>query len=77
VLPGVSRGHVTKIYSQNQTQAGFQWLKAVILAAQEAEIRRISDQNYPRQIVCEILSQKTYHKKGLVGMVAQACNPTP
>jgi hypothetical protein len=39
----------------------------VILATQEAEIRRIAVQSQPRQIVRETLSQKkTHHKKGLV-----------
>jgi hypothetical protein len=47
----------------------------VILATQEAEIRRISVQSQPRQTVCETLSQKKkpkqqqkkpHHKKGLV-----------
>jgi hypothetical protein len=38
----------------------------VILATQEAEIRRIAIQSQPGQIVCETLSQKTYHNKGLV-----------
>jgi hypothetical protein len=37
---------------------------SVILATQEVEIRRISVHGLPRQIVCETLSQKTYHKKG-------------
>jgi hypothetical protein len=38
----------------------------VILPTQEAEISRIEVQNQLRQIVCETLSQKTHHKKGLV-----------
>jgi hypothetical protein len=40
----------------------------VILATQEAEIRRIAVQSQPGQIVPETLSQKTHHthKKGLV-----------
>jgi hypothetical protein len=37
----------------------------VILATQEAEIRRIIVRSQPRQIVQETLSQKTLHKKGL------------
>jgi hypothetical protein len=42
------------------------WLTPVILATQEAEIRRISVQYQLRQIVHETLSQKTHHKKELV-----------
>jgi hypothetical protein len=34
------------------------WLTPVILATQEAEIRRIAVTAIPRQIVCKILSQK-------------------
>jgi hypothetical protein len=43
------------------------WLMPVILAPQEAEIRRIMVESQPGQIVWETLSQKkTHHKKGLV-----------
>jgi hypothetical protein len=39
----------------------------IILATQEAEIRKIKDGNQPGQIVCETLSQKKiHHKKKLV-----------
>jgi hypothetical protein len=38
----------------------------VILATQEAEIRRIMVQSQPQEIVCMTLSQKTHHKKGLM-----------
>jgi hypothetical protein len=38
----------------------------IILAIQEAEIRRIVIQSQPRQIVHENLSKKNHHKKGLV-----------
>jgi hypothetical protein len=48
-------------------KAGHWWLMSIILATQEAEIRRMVVQSQPRQIVLETLSQKkTYHKKGLV-----------
>jgi hypothetical protein len=39
----------------------------VIPATQEAEIRKIEVQSLPRQTVGETLSQKTHHKKGLMG----------
>jgi hypothetical protein len=45
--------------------AGYWWLTPIILGTQKAVIRRISVCQ-PRQIVCETLSQKTHHKKGLV-----------
>jgi hypothetical protein len=34
----------------------------IILATQRAEIRRITVQSQPRQIVCKTLSQKTLHE---------------
>jgi hypothetical protein len=37
----------------------------IILATQEAEIRRIMVQSQPGQVVCKTLSQKTHHTKGL------------
>jgi hypothetical protein len=38
----------------------------VILATQKAEIMRIVVQSQPVQLVCETLSRKKNHKKGLV-----------
>jgi hypothetical protein len=51
----------------------------VLLATQEAEIRRITVRGQPRQIVFETLSQKTHHKKGLVEWLkvwASSSNPS-
>jgi hypothetical protein len=42
-------------------RAGCRWLTPVVLATQEAEIRRITVRSQPRQIVCEPLSQKKTH----------------
>jgi hypothetical protein len=39
--------------------AGYQWLTTVILATQEAEIRRKAVLGQPEQIVHKTLSQKT------------------
>jgi hypothetical protein len=57
-----------------------QWLIPVILATQEAEIRRIKVESQPRQIVNETLSLKTLHKKkkkkkNRDGRVAQCESP--
>jgi hypothetical protein len=69
--PGFSfSAHLAASYSnylyQETGKLGGRWLTPVILATQEAEIRRIIVQSHPRQIVHEILFQKTHNKKGLV-----------
>jgi hypothetical protein len=45
--------------------AGCWWFMPVILAPQEAEIRRITGQSQPKEIVCKTLSQKYQSEKGL------------
>jgi hypothetical protein len=47
-------------------EAGTGGLTPVILATQEAEIRRIMIQSQPGQIVHRPLLKKTYHEEGLV-----------
>jgi hypothetical protein len=51
-----------------------QWLMPVILATQEAEIRRITIHSQPKQIICETLSQKHPSQKR-AGGVAQGVGP--
>jgi hypothetical protein len=43
--------------------------KPVILATMEAEIRRISVRSQPKQILQETLSQTTFHKNRVGGVV--------
>jgi hypothetical protein len=50
----------------------------VILATQEAEIRRITVQSQSRQIEGETLSEKNHHKIGLVEWLkVKALSPNP
>jgi hypothetical protein len=53
---------------------GHPWLTLVILATQEEQIRRITVQSQPGQIVCETLSQKNPSQKR-AGGVAQGEGP--
>jgi hypothetical protein len=52
-------------YVKKKENIGIWSLTAVILATQEAEIRRIMVRSRPGQIVHKPLSWKTHHKKGL------------
>jgi hypothetical protein len=56
--------------------ARHQWLTSIILATQEAEIRRIAVQSQPGQIVHETLSQK-YPTQKRVSRVAQVVEQLP
>jgi hypothetical protein len=56
---------VTRRWAKIESRARHQWLTTIILATQEAEIRRIEIQSQPEQIVHKTLSQKTLHKIGL------------
>jgi hypothetical protein len=55
-------------------KARCRWLISIILATQEAEIRRIVVRSQPGQIVCETLSRKKLSRKR-AGGVAQGVNP--
>jgi hypothetical protein len=50
-----------------------QWLMPAVLAAQEAEIRRIMIQSQPGKIVHETLFQKTLHKNRVGGVAQGEC----
>jgi hypothetical protein len=57
-----------------QDHARSRWLTPVILATQEAEIRRIAVRSQPGQIVSETLSRKDLSQKR-AGGVAQGVGP--
>jgi hypothetical protein len=54
---------------KNKNLARHQWLMPVILATQEAEIRRIAIQSQPGQIVQRTRSQKNLPEKRAGGVV--------
>jgi hypothetical protein len=51
---------------KKQDYVGCLWLTPIILATQEAEVRRIVVRSQPGQIVYETQSRKNPYKKGLV-----------
>jgi hypothetical protein len=53
--------------NEEKRQARHQWLTPVILATQEAEVRRITVLSQPGQIVCKTLSQRnpSQRKRGV------------
>jgi hypothetical protein len=58
---GSRKGHLPR---KKMIEARHRWLMPVILANQEAEIRRITVRRQPGEIVCETLSRKTLYTKG-------------
>jgi hypothetical protein len=65
-----------KISSLKRFRAGGQWLMLVILLTQETEIRRITVQSQPWQIVCEPLSgKKPKTQKGGSWWSGSKCRP--
>jgi hypothetical protein len=48
---------------KKKTVAGHWWFMFVILATQEAKIRKTAVRSQPRQIVCETLSQRNSSEK--------------
>jgi hypothetical protein len=55
-------------------EAGHWWLTFIILATQEAEVRRITVQSQPGQIVSKMLSRKNPSQKR-AGGIAQGVGP--
>jgi hypothetical protein len=71
-------GYFTDI--KKDVRAGCWWLTPVILAAQEADIRRIEVRSQPGQVVLETLSQKPHHQEELavwLKVKALSSNPSP
>jgi hypothetical protein len=61
-------------HHKKKVLAGLWWFTPVILDTQEAEIRRITVQSQPGEIVCETLSQRnpTQNKAGGVAEVVES-----
>jgi hypothetical protein len=56
---------------------GHWWLMLILLATQQAEIRRTEVRGQPMYIVCGTLSQNTQHIKKRAGGVAQEVQHLP
>jgi hypothetical protein len=65
---------IEKLVTKNKHSARCRWLTSIILATQEAEIKRIAARSQPGQIVRETPSRKTLHKNRDSG-VAQGEGP--
>jgi hypothetical protein len=75
MFPNLEKERVIQVQEAFRTSntTGRWWHMPIILATQEAEIRRITVQSQPRQIICETLSQKPITKRN--GGVAQGVGP--
>jgi hypothetical protein len=76
-LQWVKGKNLCRSLSKIPMRGGCQWLTAIILATQEAEIRRIKGQSQPGQIVDETLSRKHPTPIKKVGGVAQEVQRLP
>jgi hypothetical protein len=74
VLNFLVLNNLSLIRSYKNSTAGCWWLTPVILATEEAEIRRIAVWNQPKQIVQETQSQKNPSQKR-AGRVVQGVGP--
>jgi hypothetical protein len=52
------RAKLLRFHSRIGSPARYRWLRPVILATKEVEIRRIVVPSQPQKIVCKTLSQK-------------------
>jgi hypothetical protein len=56
------------IHTYKHNQAGCQWLTSVILATQEAEIRKTAVRSQPGETVCDPISKNPITKNWAGGM---------